>query len=668
MTSESITSWAKIQLFFLILVTWLALPATAQDAAGKGFARDGTEISYRTIPGASPVPREGAGLTTVEDLESFIDGFVAAQMEVRKVAGVTVSVVKDGELWFAKGYGHADIERGVPVDPKQTLFRPGSTSKLFTWTAVMQLVEQGKLDLDADVNQYITQFQIPATFPEPVTLRHIMTHTAGFEDGGLGYLMEASEEGLLPLAKALEDHMPERVRPVGHATAGISSSYSNWATALAGLIVANVSGMPFDEYVAEHIFRPLGMTSTTFAEPLPEDLAPRMSRGYMYENGIFVAKDFEFIHNFGPAGSMSTTAVDMANFMIAHLNDGALGDVRILGQETAQLMHSRIYSPNPHVAGSGLGFYEEYVNGHRLIGHGGDTLYFHTEMLLLPEANVGFFMSVNTGGEAASVPRDFVRAFMDRYFPAELPQLEAKADKAQDLARYAGTYRPTRHAYTTNDKLLTAMFSELKVAPTPEGRLVAAGLGEVHQYVEVAPGVFRRVDRDDILAFTTGEDGAVNGLVGVFSFMPFYKLAWYDTSSFHMVLVGVAVLFFVVAIVAMLRNWKRDRALERNGRLARRNLGLLAVVNIVTLALLALTFSGGIAELMFAWPASFKLALTLSLVAVALTIVALVLLFFVWRERHFSRWSRIWHTAGVVMAVAFLWFLNHWNLIGYKFG
>ncbi len=124
-----------------------------------------------------------------EDLEAFLDGVLAAEMRSHSIASATVSVVKDGELFFAKGYGYADRESRRPVDPERTLFRPGSISKLFTWTAVMQLVEQGKIDLDADVNEYLTDFRIPDTFPEPITMEHLMTHTPGFEDGGLGYLL-----------------------------------------------------------------------------------------------------------------------------------------------------------------------------------------------------------------------------------------------------------------------------------------------------------------------------------------------------------------------------------------------------------------------------------------------------------------------------------------------
>src|SRR3990172_1351525 len=204
-----------------------------------------------------------------EDLEAFFDGVVAAQMRSHSIASATVSVVKDGELFFAKGYGYADREARRPVDPERTLFRPGSISKLFTWTSVMQLVEQGKIDLDANVNQHLSDFQIPDTFPEPITMKHLMTHTPGFEDGALGYLLIKSASDLVPLSASLAAHVPRRVRP-----AGAYSSYSNYGTALAGLIVANVSGMPFEEYVEKNIFEPLDMSRSTFREPLPERLAP----------------------------------------------------------------------------------------------------------------------------------------------------------------------------------------------------------------------------------------------------------------------------------------------------------------------------------------------------------------------------------------------------------
>ncbi|HEY7698254.1 MAG TPA: serine hydrolase domain-containing protein, partial [Vicinamibacteria bacterium] len=203
-----------------------------------------------------------------EELEAFLDGAIASQMRSYHVASATVSVVKDGELYFAKGYGWADREKRTSVDPEKTLFRPGSISKLFTWTSVMQLVERGKIDLDADVNTYLKDFKIPDTFPgKPVTMKHLLTHTPGFEDGALGYLLIKDEHQLVPLSASLAAHVPWRVRPPW-----TYSSYSNYGAALAGLIVANVSGMPFEEYVEKNIFEPLGMSHSTFREPLPKAL------------------------------------------------------------------------------------------------------------------------------------------------------------------------------------------------------------------------------------------------------------------------------------------------------------------------------------------------------------------------------------------------------------
>src|ERR687889_2070987 len=121
------------------------------------------------------------GPTDRAELEAFLDEELGKEMQKHHIAGAAVSVVKDGELFFAKGYGEADVEKGIPVDPKQTIFHVGSVGKLFTWTAVMQLVEEGRLDLDADINTYL-DFRIPDTYPHPITLKHLLTHTAGFED------------------------------------------------------------------------------------------------------------------------------------------------------------------------------------------------------------------------------------------------------------------------------------------------------------------------------------------------------------------------------------------------------------------------------------------------------------------------------------------------------
>ena len=646
------------------LVTAIAWAATTP---ARGFDA-GCDPTFRPVEAAAPQPLGDAGLRSPEELEAFLDGFVGGELEAYHVAGLTVAVVKDGRLFFAKGYGRADVERRVPVDADKTLFRPGSVSKLFTWTAVMQLVEQGKLDLDADVNTYLTQFKIPATYAAPITLRNALTHTVGLEDGGIGYLMARSPDQIVPLAQSLARHMPARVRPVGTSCEGLNSSYSNWATSMAGLIVANVSGMSFEDYVEANILRPLGMDSSTFKEPLPEALEKRMSVGYSFEAGAFKPHGYEFVANFGPAGSLAATATDMARFMIAHLQEGGAGDARILKPDTTRAMHARVFSPHAAVSGSGLGFYEQYVNGRRIIAHGGDTNYFHSELGLLEDEGVGFFVSVNTGGKAALVPRHFIRAFMNHYFPARLPLLAPPDDFASRAARYAGHYRAIRHSYTRFEKVF-GLLGGATVAATGSKTLVIPDIfGESAQYAEVAPALFREVDGDKMVAFIENDAGQVLGMVGQFTFIPFDKLRWYESAPFQFTLLGLCVLFFLVALVSALRNWKRDKAGPRGARWARRNLGLLGALNLAFVVGFASIFAAGLDNLVFALPKGLYAVLTLPLIGLALTVLAVVLVVRAWRESFWTRGSRVLHTVGVVAAIAFVWFLNFWNLLGYRIG
>src|SRR5262245_59674944 len=256
---------------------------------------------------------------TATDVEAFLDGVLPLQLKSADIAGATVAVIKDGKLLFAHGYGYADVKQKKPVSAQETLFRPGSISKLFTWTAVMQLFEQGKLDLDRDINEYL-DYKIPDAFGKPITLKNILTHTPGFEEQ-IKDLFE-TKPSTPNLGQYLKTHIPKRIYPPGTVPA-----YSNYATAVAGYIVERVSGRPFEQYVDENILKPLKMTHSMFAQPLPSNLAPLMSGGYRL--GSDSAGPFEIVNPF-PAGSLSSSAADMAQFMMAHLQDGQLGDVRIL--------------------------------------------------------------------------------------------------------------------------------------------------------------------------------------------------------------------------------------------------------------------------------------------------------------------------------------------------
>jgi CubicO group peptidase (beta-lactamase class C family) len=327
-----------------------------------------------------------------------------------------------------RGYGVSDTATGAPVDPRETLFRPGSVSKLFTWTALMQLVEAGKVDLDADVNTYL-DFKIPPLDGKPITVRNLMTHTPGFEETLKGLFVN-DPKNIPTLEASLKRWVPERIFP-----AGTTPAYSNYGAALAGYIVERVSGQKFDAYVADHIFKPLGMTHSTFSQPLPPALAGKMAKGY--ENGV--AQPYELVP-MAPAGSLAASGADMGKFMIAHL--GGAGADAMLRPETRARMHTEAYPVMPPLNAMVLGFFQNNINGHRAIGHGGDTGVFHSDLNLFIDDNIGMFVSLNGAGQegATGAIRSYLfEGFADRYLPGPRPvgQVDAKT-AAEHAALMAG--------------------------------------------------------------------------------------------------------------------------------------------------------------------------------------------------------------------------------------
>ena len=439
---------------------------------------------------------------TRDDLEAWLDGLVPPALVTARTPGAVVSVVKDGQVLLEKGYGWADAEKHVPVDPKATLFRPGSTSKLFTWTAVMQQVEQGKLDLDTDVNRYL-DFKVPVRNGHPLTLRHIMTQTSGFEE----VIKDLVSFGTS--SPTLRDVLVANMPPL-RADPGTTAGYSNYATALAGYIVQRVSGEQYEDYIEHHIFQPLGMAHSTFRQPLPAALAPLMAQGYM-ETGQ-PGHGFEVV-NLPPAGSLSSSAEDMSRFMIAHLQDGSLGDARILQAATAQKMHTTPTRLFPDLNGIALGFYQQDINGHRVIAHGGDLNYFHSDLALFIDDHVGLFISVNAPGKEGMGEMLRVRlfnAFADRYFPK--PETLAPIDKATQQAHaalIAGTWVNTRRADSTFLKLVD-LLSPTHVTANPDGSITSKTLLDPQTFVETAPLLWSEVDGHDKLQARV-QDGKVVG-------------------------------------------------------------------------------------------------------------------------------------------------------------
>jgi CubicO group peptidase (beta-lactamase class C family) len=618
---------------------------------------------------AVPVPATASapsrGLRDRAELEGFLDGVMAANLRDKHVAGATVAVVKDGQLFFAKGYGWSNVDKREPVAGDRTLFRIGSISKLFTWTSVMQLAEQGKLDLDKDVNTYL-DFKIPATYPQPITLRHILAHTAGFEENGRDLISDDSAH-VMPLRDWLTQRMPARVRPPG-----VYSAYSNYATALAGYIVQRVSGQSYDDYVDQHILQPLGMTHASTREPLPARLRPDMSVGYTWGGGHFQGHPFERIDAAAPAGSVSATATDMARFMIAHLGNGALpaelGGGRILAESTAVKMHTRSFSHDPRLNGWALGFYEKSSHGVRIIGHGGDTRWFHSDLALIPDDHIGVFVSYNTatGGELSFGP--FLNEFLDHYYPTPAPPVALGPDKVEQARRVAGEYAFNRRSFTTFQAAF-GLAGDVTVAAADSGRvLMHSALGDV-RLVPVGPMLYRDELGGDLVSFKAEGNGpATLGFLGFAPMMVMERVPWYASVKLHWTVLGLGVLVFLMTVLAAAARFVRRRfgtprpedALP--GRWLVVGLALLYLVFIVS-AGVVLGSSGG---LLTGPLTGLRVAFTLPVIAVLLTLGAAFAAVNQWRSGAGTRAARMRYGATVALALLFAWSLNVWNLLGWR--
>ena len=621
----------------------------------------------------SSAPSQALGPTDPTEMEIFLDKLLRKQMEEKHIAGAAVSVVKDGKLFFAKGYGYADLENGIPVDPEQTVFRIGSVTKLFTWTAVMQLAEQGMLDLEADINTYL-DFRIPDTYPQPITLKHLLSHTAGFED--LRYELAVSKSGEQAAVREwLVRHLPGRVRPPGDVAA-----YSNYGASLAGYIVARVSGKPYEQYIQEHILDPLGMVHSTAQLPLPADLLAHATVGYMYKDGaIQVFPKLKGPLAMVPDGGMQASATDIARFMIAHLQNGRYRDAataerRILDESTAQQMHTTLYRHDARILGTAYGFFDFSDNVQRTIGHSGEAEPMNSLLLLLPNQNLGVFVTYNSLGAEDLVNQHlgFQRAFFDHYFPAPVVDpVQPPADFAERAGRFVGSYRKTQSAYTTLEKVMGVM-STVKISDSGDGALLLTTPWGVWRYVEVQPLYFRQVDAPFGMVFREDDRGQITDMFADLTPMfAFEKLNWYETLEFNMALILVCALIFLSLIVVTAVRFIRTRRPGGDQKPARGAAGvaqwILLGICVLNLLFLAGTSQWGNPVPVFGVSTIYKIVLGLGVLAALLTAAALVYAVIAWLNRSWGIAAGMYYTLVTVVAVAFVWVLNNLNLLGWRF-
>ena len=571
------------------------------------------------------------------------------------LVGVAVAIFDRRSVLFADGYGYADLATKRKVRPNETMFRAGSISKLLTWTAIMQLVERGKIHLDQDINDYL-DFRIPAGPGGPITMLHLMSHTPGFEDRLMGLFYK--DPARLQTLRGAVVIPPLRVRAPGQHIA-----YSNYGVMLAGYIVERVSGLSFDHYVERNVTGPLGMTRTTFRQPLPKAFLADAAIGYTYEKGRHLPQAFELV-NGAPAGALTTTASDMVRFLQAHMNQGR----GLLRPETAHLMHSRHWAVSPPANGMAHGFIEMSSGGRRMIGHGGDTIYFHALCAFLPDENLGFFIATNTSTGMPAI-MEFIGDLSRRFLPGPDGEARSRAFASpSDRRIFAGEFHVTRRSESDMTKMMS-LFMKVQVrAGMDRGLLVRSPfLGEKeHLYLEVAPRVFQAAEGQDQVVFTQNSHGRIDSLSH--SFLPvltFRRPPWNESALLNLVVVGgcfllvlSGLLFRPMGLVGLLSSAFRA-AWTGPARIAAAMafLGGLSYVAFLVSVVAALPedviFSGAPPQ----WPFLFPYA------ALVFSLCSLIFVWPAWRSRWWSVWSRLHFTCHAIGGLMLFLFLQQWKLV-----
>lgn len=666
---------------FLSPARLASIDAAAHSAGSTGRSaqpRSAGNLSRQGAPKATTVagipPLLVQAVIDPGALKEFVDGVVRGYMKERGIAGVTVAVTnRDGPL-LLRGYGIADSRQSRKVDPDSTLFRIGSISKTFTYVAAMQLVAARKLDLDAPVDRYL-----PASlktdnprFP-PIRVWNLMTHTAGFEDAVLsGHMFYADPHKVPRLDVYLARYRPERVRPPG-----VHANYSNYSVELLGAIIQQVSGEPFDEYISKHILDPLEMQHTTFRELLPKGdpravaagLAGHFSTGFQYQGGRFVAHGPEYISNGAPAGAGSSDAADMATWMRMLLGHGEVDGRAVLDPVTFQEMVTPDFRNAPAVHAIAHGFFIGRYGRYTSLEHEGDTLWFHSNMVVLPQANLGVFVSTNTDTGSALVEA-LPQMIFEHFLPGARPSPAPRPPKGfgQSGQVYAGTYLSERHNVSTIEKFLSTKIATVTV--TPDGYLLVNG-GKEGRWVEQAPDIFREVSNSDRIQFLRDARGRVIGMAIANGEMVFDKAGFFDNPR---TLLSTLALLLLLCLGFLIGAWGK-RGLSLKPAPVKYPESLVPLVTLTAalsgwlLFLILVIVTAGVMsaagyKLLFDFPPPILVAAVVAgYLASALTLIALWFMPQVWRLQAWPFWHKALHTLSLVLMTWTIVLLIEWKVL-----
>jgi CubicO group peptidase (beta-lactamase class C family) len=626
-----------------------------------------------------------SGPSDPAEVEAFLDAFLTEQMETYHIPGVVFTMVKDGKVFFSKGYGYAELETQTPMDPEDTVLITASLAKIFAAVGVLQLNERGVIDLHEDVRPYFKDFPLKTNFDEPLTFANLLTHTDGFEARMIGVAAQ-SQDDLLPLDELLETYAPIQLYPPGKYM-----TYGDYASNLSGYLTQEISGVPFEQYMEENILAPLGMTSSSFYQPPSDELLNREAVGYEFQNG-HQEPVLNFYTRYGPSGGLRTTAADMNRFMLALLNGGEYGDARILNQSTVAALFTQQFTPEPGMSGITYEMFEHFENGQRALLRDGDGVGTRNRMVLFPDPNLGFFISYNS--DDSNLRLNIVSAFLDQYYPDIGSITPVPLDGHLERTRqFTGVYRYLQADITTFGKSMFFFSQLIEVTATDEGYLsivtrgmggdqssVMGGFEGTSLWMEVEPLYFERVDGKGQLAFVQEKSGRIIQMItGQGYHATFEKLPWYEAPTFQIVLIALALLLMLTFLISALIFWPLGALIRRLrkqpaqkpvlwGAVAAR-LWATLVAGMLVLFLLrdfGVLYGGTLPQ--FVWGVTTDMIESLqSMYLPAMLALALpIFTIFAWIKGWWKVSMRVYYTLVTLAVFAGIWWAHYWNLLGFR--
>lgn len=602
----------------------------------------------------------------LSDLNEWINAQFEKGLDSFDIPGATIVLMQKDSILHMNGYGVGDLESNTQVNSESSIFGVASISKTFVGTAIMQLYDEGKVQLDEDINEYLKTFQIEYKFESPISIEQLLTHTAGFDERNIGTNVR-TENSIISLAQYLNKRMPPQIRPAGEAL-----TYSNHGYALLGLIIEDVSGLTFHEYVRKMILKPLRMNSSGFRRQA--ELKNNFVTSYLQKDSLLIPYKHGFQLSY-PAGSFSSTASDMSNYISMYLNNGNFQGVQILDSTTVVQMHKTAFKHYPESDnGWLLGFYEYRWNGLRIVTHGGDTQGFASELLLIPEKNIGLFLCVNASKIPGSKSRIFIRSFIDKLWVKLWPDVKVEKEMPKNIPeigwveepskRFSGTYRFTRYAQTTLDKLAVL------IGFAPEVEIISKGdtleiLEWSDKLIPISNLTFYSTEYNNYKAFGRNSKGEIS------YFFPngtssYHKLKWYEPVRFQIYWVGSIILILLISLITSVI--KKIFGRDKKRHLIKTVNLFIALLIILFLILIAfILINTDPQEFVYGISLFLKIVLVLPFIIIFLEVISIWLMIKNWNLREMSTIGLVYQTIVTIATLAFIPWLMYWNLIGFNY-